>query len=225
MPLETIIDYPCRVKRELGHGDLRAGTPVLLELLSVQRRVEQVRATTRPDYLSVDLEVKVIRAGAEETTTLGKLEVEMSALDPHVPVVEATDPFGNLFQRIVAPRGFFSIRCACRVETADFIDVAPWAGLVPRRGVRLVGLRGEESPWYGTAYLGSRMALGHVPFATMAALVRGDTGRTLGDHMAALGFLGQDGAVLSRAKTRLFQVPTSSLSGMACSGMTIDTTV
>ncbi len=72
------------------------------------------------------------------------------------------------------------------------------AGLVPRRGVRLVGLRGEESPWYGTAYLGSRMALGHVPFTTMGALVRGDTGRTLRDHMAALGFAGQDGAVLSR---------------------------
>lgn len=56
---------------------------------------------------------------------------EEYALDPHVTVVEATDPFGNLFQRIVGPTGFFSVRCACRVQTADFIDVAPWAELVP----------------------------------------------------------------------------------------------
>ena len=56
---------------------------------------------------------------------------EEYALDPHVAVVEATDPFGNLFQRIVAPVGTFSIRCACRVQTSDFIDVAPWAELTP----------------------------------------------------------------------------------------------
>lgn len=56
---------------------------------------------------------------------------EEYALDPHVTVLEATDSFGNLFQRIVAPTGFFSIRCACRVETQPCIDVEPRAGLVP----------------------------------------------------------------------------------------------
>lgn len=65
------------------------------------------------------------------------------------------------------------------------------------RSLRLVGLRGEESPWYGTAYLGSRMALGLVPHETMGKLVRGDTGRTLADHMAALGFHGQPAPSLS----------------------------
>ncbi len=70
-------------------------------------------------------------------------------------------------------------------------------GMAPTRALRLVGLRGEESPWYGTAYLGSRMALGLVPHATMGQLVRGDTGRTLADHMAELGFRGQRGPSLS----------------------------
>jgi N-carbamoyl-L-amino-acid hydrolase len=74
------------------------------------------------------------------------------------------------------------------------------AGVVPARSLRLVGLRGEESPWYGTAYLGSRMALGHVPFARMGALVRGDTGRTLADHMKELGFAGQAAPTLTRAE-------------------------
>ncbi len=86
MSLETIIDFPCRVKKDLGHGDPRAGTPVLLDLLVVRERVEQVRATTRPDYLSVDLPVKLLRGGVEQTNTLGQLEVEAIALDPHVPV-------------------------------------------------------------------------------------------------------------------------------------------
>ena len=90
MSLETVIDFPCRVKKDLGDGDLRAGTPVLLDLLSVKRRVEQIRATTRPDFLSVDLEVKIVRvidgAPTDQLTTLGKLEAEAIALDPHVPV-------------------------------------------------------------------------------------------------------------------------------------------
>ena len=86
MSLETIIDFPCRVKKDLGHGDPRAGTPVLLDLLAVRERVEQVRASTRPDYLSVDLPVKLLRGGAEQTSTLGQLEVEAIALEPHVPV-------------------------------------------------------------------------------------------------------------------------------------------
>jgi len=73
------------------------------------------------------------------------------------------------------------------------------SGATPARGLHLVGLRGEESPWYGTAYLGSRMALGHVPFARMGALVRGDTGRTLAEHMAELGFAGQDAPSVTRA--------------------------
>lgn len=71
------------------------------------------------------------------------------------------------------------------------LTAAHGAGIVPERGLRLVGLRGEESPWYGTAYLGSRMALGHVPFDRMSQLVRLDTGRSLAEHMAALGFDGQ----------------------------------
>jgi hypothetical protein len=35
MSLQLAIDYPCRVKKELGHGDLRAGTITLLEQVNL----------------------------------------------------------------------------------------------------------------------------------------------------------------------------------------------
>lgn len=56
---------------------------------------------------------------------------EEYVLTPHVPVVEYTDPFGNLCQRVVAPPGDFRIRTVCRVDTADEIDVVPDARYVP----------------------------------------------------------------------------------------------
>lgn len=90
MSLETMIDFPCRAKRDLGGGDPRAGTDVLLDLLNVQRRVQQVRATTRPDHLHVDLDVRVMRLEnrepVERHSTLGMLELELAVLEPHVPV-------------------------------------------------------------------------------------------------------------------------------------------
>ena len=56
---------------------------------------------------------------------------EEYALEPHVPVVEYTDPFGNLCQRVVIPPGRFEIRASCRAHTADTIDVDPEAPFVP----------------------------------------------------------------------------------------------
>lgn len=60
-------------------------------------------------------------------------------------------------------------------------------GIVPPCDMRCVGLRGEESVWYGIAYVGSRLAVGSLDPAELDRLVRGDTGRTLADHMRALG--------------------------------------
>jgi transglutaminase-like putative cysteine protease len=56
---------------------------------------------------------------------------ETYELEPFVPVVEYVDPFGNLCQRLLAPKGSFRIRVESVVETADDIDVAPGAPLTP----------------------------------------------------------------------------------------------
>jgi transglutaminase-like putative cysteine protease len=48
---------------------------------------------------------------------------ESYTLSPYVPVVEYTDTYGNLCQRLVAPVGAFSIHTSAEVMTADNIDI------------------------------------------------------------------------------------------------------
>ena len=55
---------------------------------------------------------------------------EAYVLSPSVPVVEFTDSFGNLCQRLVAPAGYFSVRTSVDIETAEASDTAPGDPLV-----------------------------------------------------------------------------------------------
>ncbi|UTA69396.1 MULTISPECIES: transglutaminase family protein [Emticicia] len=52
-------------------------------------------------------------------------------LQPSVPVIEYTDLYGNLCQRIFTPDSNFTIRTSAIVEVADFIDVDFNANYVP----------------------------------------------------------------------------------------------
>lgn len=51
-------------------------------------------------------------------------------LQPNVPVFEFTDGYGNLCQRLTAPRGDFAVHTAADVRTADQVDQAPGAPFV-----------------------------------------------------------------------------------------------
>jgi transglutaminase-like putative cysteine protease len=51
-------------------------------------------------------------------------------LTPSVPVVEFTDAYGNLCQRLVALPGSFEIYTSAEVMTADYVDKAPGAPFV-----------------------------------------------------------------------------------------------
>ncbi|WFB35482.1 transglutaminase family protein [Kiritimatiellota bacterium B12222] len=55
---------------------------------------------------------------------------EAYILTPSVPVVEFTDPFGNLCQRVMAPAGKFSVQTSVHVECAEAADIAPGAHFV-----------------------------------------------------------------------------------------------
>jgi transglutaminase-like putative cysteine protease len=56
---------------------------------------------------------------------------ETYELEPFVPVVEYVDVFGNLCQRLVAPKGTFRISVKARVETSATIAVQKGAPFTP----------------------------------------------------------------------------------------------
>lgn len=51
-------------------------------------------------------------------------------LTPSVPIVEFTDGYGNLCQRLIAPVGDFTVSTAAEVHVPDFMDEAPGAPFV-----------------------------------------------------------------------------------------------
>ena len=55
---------------------------------------------------------------------------EEYALQPRVPVVEFTDIFGNLCQRVVIPPGTTRLRACCTADTPDEVAVDPTADYI-----------------------------------------------------------------------------------------------
>lgn len=66
------------------------------------------------------------RSGAEQWVAQ-----ERYAITPSVSVVEFTDGYGNLCQRLIAPPGSFSVRTSAEVMTSAHIDTAAGAPFVP----------------------------------------------------------------------------------------------
>jgi beta-ureidopropionase / N-carbamoyl-L-amino-acid hydrolase len=60
-------------------------------------------------------------------------------------------------------------------------------GMAAKAGVRVVGFRGEESPWFSQAYLGSKLLLGEFAREDLDSLRRYDTGKTLAEHVRSIG--------------------------------------
>ncbi|MFN4088708.1 MAG: hydantoinase/carbamoylase family amidase [Alphaproteobacteria bacterium] len=60
-------------------------------------------------------------------------------------------------------------------------------GWRPAGDVSVMGIRAEESAWFGVSYIGSRSALGTLPAGALDEARRADTGRTLAEHMAECG--------------------------------------
>lgn len=58
------------------------------------------------------------RSGSEQWLARDEFKIT-----PNVPVVEYTDNFGNLCQRLIAPVGSFSIKTKAEVKTSEFVDV------------------------------------------------------------------------------------------------------
>ncbi|MCP5092678.1 MAG: Zn-dependent hydrolase [Gammaproteobacteria bacterium] len=61
------------------------------------------------------------------------------------------------------------------------------AGVRPSCDISVMGIRAEESAWFGVSYIGSRLALGQLPEGALESAKRSDTGRSLTDHISRAG--------------------------------------
>ena len=168
---------------------VRARLPLAARLFdSIREETADTVGVTRPAWSARD------RAAAEILAEAARgLDLEVGY-----------DPAGNLCCTLPG-----ADRTAPRVLTGSHLDSVPTgghydglagavAGLVvlaafrdtgvaPRCDVTAMGIRGEESVWYGIAYVGSRLAVGSLPPEEIDRLRRDDTGRTLAEHMAEVG--------------------------------------
>lgn len=60
-------------------------------------------------------------------------------------------------------------------------------GHAPAQDISVMGVRAEESCWFGVSYIGSRSALGVLPDGALETATRMDDGVSLATHMAACG--------------------------------------
>lgn len=88
-----------------------------------------IKATCKLDFQMQALTPLVLmlrpRSGAQQWVAK-----ESYTLTPYVPVMEYTDMYGNLCQRLVAPVGDFSIATSAEVMTSEMVDVDPGAYFV-----------------------------------------------------------------------------------------------
>src|SRR6478672_9014031 len=112
----------------------------------------------------------------------GNIQFLLSGVDPATPCVTTGShldsvPHGGNYD------GLAGIAAGLAVLAAANADSAHGA-----RPLRVVAMRGEESPWFGTAYLGSRLMLGLSTLDEIGDLVRSDSGKTLRHHIGHLGY-------------------------------------
>ena len=102
------------------------------------------------------------RSGAQQWVSS-----EEYLLLPSAPAVEFTDDYGNLCQRLVAPKGDFKIQTSARVKTTDWIDVKPGGEFVSVQNLPndvlkyLLPSRYCESDRFGE--LATQVSAGHKP--------------------------------------------------------------
>jgi N-carbamoyl-L-amino-acid hydrolase len=112
----------------------------------------------------------------------GNIQILPPGVDPATPCVTTGShldsvPHGGNYD------GLAGIAAGLAVLAADHADPDHRAS-----AFRVVAMRGEESPWFGTAYLGSRLMLGLATLDEIGDLVRSDSGKSLRHHIRQLDY-------------------------------------
>jgi len=115
----------------------------------------------------------------------GNIIMLLHGQDPGAPAVTSgshldTVPHGGNYDGLAGVAAGLAVVAAAKSAGAKAAGAA-----VP---LRAIAMRCEESPWYGTAYLGSRLMLGLSTLDDIGSLVRFDNGRTLRQNAEALGY-------------------------------------
>ncbi len=139
---------------------------------------------------------------ASRTDAAGNLYMDLSGSDPSAPGVLS----GSHLDSVARGGNFDGLAGAVAALVA--LAAIKKADIAPRRRLSAMGIRGEESVWYGIAYLGSRLAVGAMERSDFDTLVRLDTGRPLSAHMVDLGLdpaaIWQQAPAVNAANTAAF---------------------
>ncbi len=137
-------------------------------------------AFSAEDQVGIDMMAEAGRAlGLEvDHDPAGNVYVTLPGRDRSAPGVLTGSHFDSV------PRGGNYDGAAGAVAGLAVLAALKEAGVTPACDLRAVGLRGEESVWYGIAYIGSRLAVGSLDTAELDRLTRGDTGQDAGPAYA-----------------------------------------
>ena len=127
----------------------------------------------------------------------GNVHVLPPGVDPATPCVTTGShldsvPHGGNYDGLAGIAAGLAVLAAANAEPAK-----------RARPFRTVAMRCEESPWFGTAYLGSRLMLGLSTLDEIGDLVRSDSGKSLRHHIAHLGYPRTGEAAAPRLDPRL----------------------
>jgi N-carbamoyl-L-amino-acid hydrolase len=112
----------------------------------------------------------------------GNVHVVLPGVDPETPCVTTGShldsvPHGGNYDGLAGIAAGLAVLAAANAQPAE-----------RSRPFRVVALRCEESPWFGTAYLGSRLMLGLSTLEEIGELKRSDSGKSLRHHIGQLGY-------------------------------------
>lgn len=127
----------------------------------------------------------------------GNIQVLLPGVDPATPCVTTGShldsvPHGGNYDGLAGIAAGLAVLAAAAADPAN--RTTP---------LRTVAMRCEESPWFGTAYLGSRLMLGLSNLDEIGDLVRSDSGESLRHHIQRLGYPRPGEAVAPALDSRL----------------------
>ncbi|MFP6774085.1 MAG: hydantoinase/carbamoylase family amidase [Alphaproteobacteria bacterium] len=163
--------------------------PLAGEIFETVRAASQdVDGVTRPawseqDQAAADILLAAARGEGLRTRqdAIGNIYMDLPGRDERAPGILS----GSHLDSVARGGNFDGLAGAVAALIA--VAAVNRAGIRPLRALSAMGIRGEESVWYGIAYIGARLAVGAMGRAEFDALVRLDTDRSLASHMADLG--------------------------------------